>query len=233
MKAMILAAGKGERLRPLTLSTPKPLVPLCGKPLIVWRIEHLARIGIQTIVINCAWLGEQLPTALGDGKRWGVRILYAEETTVQGTGGGVLNALPLLGDDPFILVSGDIVTNYSFERLCKISLKIKLLGHLILIKNPLHHLNGDYCLKKGCVIQKEGTQCQSLTFASIALVHPQLFSRHDKVPFSLVDPFDNAIAQKRLTGEHFSGYHCNVDTLQRLRQAENDYQSGKIRTSEP
>ena len=224
MKALILAAGRGERLRPLTLTTPKPLLPVNNKPLIVHHIERLAQTGIKDIVINYAWLGEKITAYLGDGSRWGVNILWSKEQQALGTGGGIKNALPLLGTEPFIMVSADIVTNYPFGNLQKMQLKPNILGHLLLITNPDHHRRGDYCLEGGLVMHRH-TGLQTLTFASIALLTPALFrfGNESATTFSLTLPFGRAIDAGRLSGEHFTGYHCNADTLKRLQNAEREY----------
>ena len=226
MKAMILAAGKGERLRPLTLTTPKPLIPVNGKPLIVWHIERLARAGINEIVINHAWLGHQFESALGTGQQWGVTITFSSETLSLGTGGGVKQALPLLGNDPFIIISGDITTDYPYSQLINKSLDAGTLGHLVLVNNPDHHPDGDYCLDN-TVIKERNHHGPTLTFGSIALLHPSLFTSHS-VPFSIAAPFDKAIKQRQLTGEHFTGYHCNVDTIERLHRVEQHRVTGNI-----
>lgn len=227
MKAMILAAGKGERLRPLTLATPKPLVPVSGKPLIIWHIERLARAGIKDIVINHAWLGQQLEDTLGCGKTWGTTITYSSETTSPGTGGGIKQALPLLGKEPFIVISADITTDYPFNRLKNKSLPGGKLGHLVLVNNPDHHIQGDYCLDNA-LIQQKSIRSQSLTFGSIALLNPDLFNSYSSPSFSIAEPFDQAIQQGQFTGELYTGYHCNVDTPERLRRVESDRKAGRI-----
>lgn len=221
MKAMILAAGKGERLRPLTLTTPKPLLSINGKPMIVSHIEHLARIGIKDIVINHAWLGQKIEAFLEDGSQWGVNIIYLKEQKAFGTGGGIKNALSLLGENPFIMISADIVTNYPFEHLQQMKLKPGILGHLSLITNPYHHPQGDYCLNNGTIIHKQ-PDLPALTFASIALLSPALFMDYPATTFSIAAPFDKAINADQLTGEHFTGYHRNVDTLERLEYAKKE-----------
>lgn len=216
VKAMILAAGKGERLRPHTLLTPKPLIPVNGKPLILYHIERLAQAGIKDIVVNSAWLRQKLETFLGDGSQWGVNITFSAEKKALGTGGGIKKALPLLGKAPFMVISADIMTDYPLEALQKTILKTGILGHLLLITNPYHHPQGDYSLDNGIVTHKKST-LPTLTFASIALLTPELFANCSDSTFSVATAFNNAISAKRLTGEHFTGFHCNVDTPERLK----------------
>ncbi|MEE4465255.1 sugar phosphate nucleotidyltransferase, partial [Azotobacter chroococcum] len=148
MKAMILAAGKGERLRPLTLHTPKPLVRAGGVPLIEYHVRALAAAGFRELVINHAWLGAQIEAYLGDGARFGVRIAYSAEGEPLETGGGIQRALPLLGEAPFLLVNGDIWTDYAFAELRR---PLAGLAHLVLVDNPAHHPEGDFCLEAGRV----------------------------------------------------------------------------------
>src|SRR5690606_1318504 len=136
MKAMILAAGKGERLRPLTLHTPKPLLPVAGQPLIEYHLQALAAAGFDELVINHAWLGEQIVARLGDGSAWGLQIRYSAEEQPLETGGGILRALPLLGDEPFLLVNGDVFSDFPFARLRR---PLAGLAHLVLVDNPAHH----------------------------------------------------------------------------------------------
>jgi MurNAc alpha-1-phosphate uridylyltransferase len=145
MKAMILAAGLGNRMRPLTLHTPKPLLAVADKPLIVWHIEKLQKIGVTDIVINTAWLADKLIAALGTGDQFGVRIHWSNEGEGLETAGGIIHALPLLGDQPFILVNGDVWTNYDFAPLLQVELGQNL-AHLMLVDNPVQHPQGDFVL---------------------------------------------------------------------------------------
>src|SRR5574344_543565 len=145
---MRLAAGMGNRMRPLTLHTPKPLLEVGGKPLIVWHIEKLQKMGVQEIVINTAWLGEKLADALGDGSQFGVHILWSHEGEGLETAGGIINALPLLGDEPFILLNGDVWTSMDFAPLLGIELEDNL-AHLVLVENPQQHPEGDFTLADG------------------------------------------------------------------------------------
>ena len=170
MKAMILAAGKGERLRPLTLHTPKPLLPVAGQPLIECRLQALAAGGFDELVINHAWLGEQIVARLGDGSAWGLQIRYSAEEQPLETGGGILRALPLLGDEPFLLVNGDVFSDFPFARLRR---PLAGLAHLVLVDNPAHHPAGDFILNEG-LARSEGPG-QRLTYSGIGVLHPRLF----------------------------------------------------------
>ncbi len=148
MKAMILAAGRGERLRPYTDTCPKPLLEVGGKPLIVWHIERLATAGVRDIVINHAWLGEQYATRLGDGSAWGVRLQYSAEPRALETAGGIAQALPLLGSSPFLLLSGDVFTQFDYAHLVREAVQFittpQRLAHLVMVPNPPYHPNGDF-----------------------------------------------------------------------------------------
>lgn len=216
MKAMILAAGKGERLRPLTLHTPKPLVRVGDKPLIEYHIEALARAGIRELVINHAWLGAQIEAALGDGARWGVRIAYSPEGEPLETGGGIRKALPLLGDQPFVVVNGDIFTDYDFARLCDIEVAS---AHLVLVDNPEHHAEGDFAWCEGRLVpDREGVP--RLTYSGIAVLHPRLFADSPEGAFRLAPLLRRALDAGMVSGEHFTGCWLDVGTHERLAQAE-------------
>lgn len=214
MKAMILAAGKGERMRPLTLHTPKPLLPVAGKALIEYHIEALARAGFTELVINHAWLGEQLETALGDGSRYGVSICYSPEGQPLETGGGIFNALPLLGDGPFVLVNGDVWTDYDFALLPR---QLKADAHLVLVENPPHHPQGDFALVDGWV-QAQGASL--LTYSGIAVLRPQVFAGCTAGAFPLAPLLRKAMDDGRVTGEQHAGHWLDVGTVERLAQAE-------------
>lgn len=208
---MILAAGRGERMRPLTDVTPKPLLPVAGKPLIVWHLERLARAGIREIVINHAHLGDQIEALLGDGEAWGVRIAYsAEPQGALETAGGIANALPLLGDQPFLVVNGDIYCDWEFERAA-IGTE---LAHLVLVDNPPHHPAGDFSLDDGKV--GDGKTAR-LTFSGIGLYRPELFDgiTHGQ-PAKLAPLLREAIAAGRVSGEHHRGRWEDVGTPERL-----------------
>ncbi|MCF6282213.1 MAG: nucleotidyltransferase family protein [Candidatus Polarisedimenticolaceae bacterium] len=212
MKAMILAAGRGERLRPLTDHTPKPLLHAAGKALIVYQIEALAQAGIHDIIINHAHLGEQIEQQLGSGARWGVTIHYSPESEALETGGGIFNALPLLGDEPFLVVNGDIWTDFNYSQL---QLTEGHLAHLVLVKNPPHNPNGDFVLQSGEIVEAEAAR---YTFSGIGLYHPALFAGCSAGAFPLAPLLRQAISRGSVSGECFNGDWIDVGTLQRLNQ---------------
>jgi MurNAc alpha-1-phosphate uridylyltransferase len=216
MKAMILAAGKGERLRPLTLHTPKPLVRAGGVPLIEFHVRALAAAGFRELVINHAWLGQQIEDYLGDGARFGLSIRYSAEGEPLETGGGIFRALPLLGDEPFLVVNGDIWTDFDFARV-----RQPLLGlaHLLLVDNPAHHPTGDFHLQDGRVRDAVAGQ-PSLTYSGIAVLHPQLFTGCQPGAFKLAPLLRRAMADGQVTGEHFHGRWVDVGTHERLAEVE-------------
>lgn len=213
MKAMILAAGKGERMRPLTLHTPKPLLPVAGVPLIEYHIRALQRAGITELVINHAWLGEQIETHLGDGAALGVSIQYSAEGEPLETGGGIFKALPLLGESPFVLVNGDVWTDYDFTRLRQ---PLAGLAHLVLVDNPSHHPEGDFGLIEGQVTEQAATR---LTYSGMAVVHPQLFAGCEAGAFKLAPLLRHAMSVGQVSGEHYQGYWVDVGTVERLAEA--------------
>ncbi|EGN75265.1 Nucleoside-diphosphate-sugar pyrophosphorylase family protein [Idiomarina sp. A28L] len=211
MRAMILAAGRGERMRPLTDHTPKPLLKVAGKPLIVWHLENLKRAGIEQVVINTAWLPEQFEQALGDGSNYGVQITYSKEP--EGgleTAGGVINALPHLGDEPFVLVNGDIWCDFDFRNLPK---SITELGHLVMVDNPEHHPSGDFSIRDSFI-----KSTPALTFSGISILHPKLFAGAEVGFLKLRPFFEQAINKHSLTGEHYQGFWTDVGTPERLAQ---------------
>jgi MurNAc alpha-1-phosphate uridylyltransferase len=222
MKAMILAAGRGERMRPLTDNTPKPLLLAGGKPLIVWHIEALARAGITQIVINHAWLGEQIPATLGDGSRWGVTLIYSAEGDLGlETGGGIFNALPLLGDDPFLLVNGDVFSQFDFAPLVQRGLVGNELGYLVLIDNPEHNPKGDFTLtERGCIVDMP-----SLTYAGLSVLSPRLFGGCVAGNFSLAPLLRQAMMNHRVWGQKAQDLWVDVGTPERLKYL-NDYLLG-------
>ncbi|UOP05281.1 N-acetylmuramate alpha-1-phosphate uridylyltransferase MurU [Conchiformibius kuhniae] len=220
MKAMILAAGRGERMRPLTDTTPKPLLPVCGKPLIVWHLLRLHAAGITEIVINHAWLGQQIEHALGDGSAFGVRIAYSPEgETGLETAGGIANAADKLGDAPFVVVNGDVLTDVDFAAVRR---RAETLGddwaHLWLTANPPHHPHGDFALHGGRV-RTEGTG--KLTFAGIGVYSPALFAGIERGrPAKLAPLLVSAAQAGRLGGERHTGLWLDVGTPERLAQAQ-------------
>lgn len=214
MKAMILAAGKGERMRPLTLLTPKPLIHVAGVPLIEYHLQALAAAGFNEVVINHAWLGEQLETALGDGSRWGLNISWSPEGEPLETGGGIHRALPLLGEEPFLVVNGDIWSDYKLGRLRQ---PLQGLAHLVLVDNPAHHPEGDFCLAGTQLVETGATK---LTYSGIAVLSPALFGGQQPGAFRLAPLLFDAIAGAHATGEHFKGRWVDVGTHERLAEAE-------------
>ena len=221
MLAMILAAGRGERMRPLTDHMPKPLLQAGGKPLIVWHIERLVHAGITDLVINHAHLGAQIEQALGDGSRFGATIRYSDEGIALETAGGIAFALHLLGNEPFAVVNGDIYCDFDFSHLPILAAKMQGSqdkAHLVLVDNPEHHPSGDFLLHNGRVIHSAlGLQHSALTFSGIGLYQPSLFahiSRGTKVP--LAPLLREQIALGKVSGEHHRGFWVDVGTPQRL-----------------
>ena len=215
MKAMILAAGKGERLRPLTLHTPKPLVRAGGVPLVEYHLRAIKSAGVENVVINHAWLGQQIEDHLGDGRQWGLNIRYSPEGEPLETGGGIFRALPLLGDEPFLVVNGDIWVDFDFSSLIK---PFKGLAHLVLVDNPPHHPGGDFALVDGQV-HDDVTQPR-LTYSGIAVLHPQLFAGCTEGAFKLAPLLRDAMAKGLVTGERFAGRWVDVGTHERLAEVE-------------
>lgn len=215
MKAMILAAGLGERMQPLTFTTPKPLLKAGGKCLIEYSIEKLARAGITDIVINLAHLAEQIPAHLGDGERYSVNISYSPEPDgPYETAGGIIHALPLLGDEPFIIVNGDIWTDYPFEQLLTWNFD-KQLCHLVLVNNPQHHPTGDFSLSADKLSQQGS---EKYTYSGIGLYHPRLFSDLNVQKMALKPLLLEAISQGKATGEYYQGQWSDIGTVERLQQ---------------
>jgi MurNAc alpha-1-phosphate uridylyltransferase len=219
MKAMILAAGKGERMRPLTDHTPKPLLKVNGKPLIQYMVERLQRAGFRDLVVNVSHLGEQIEKFLSNGAAFGVHIKYSREATPLETGGGIFKALPLLtqhGEHPFALVNADVWCDYDFAQLRK-PLSNNALAHLVLVNNPDHNLKGDFLLRDGEIQKREADQV-GLTYSGYSILHPHLFSGHDaaKAKFPLRDVLLPAIEQHQVTGELHRGAWVDVGTLERL-----------------
>jgi MurNAc alpha-1-phosphate uridylyltransferase len=241
---MLLAAGRGERMRPLTDHTPKPLLEAGGKPLIVWHIENLARAGITDLVINHAHLGAQIEAALGDGNQFGVRIRYSDEGTALETAGGIAYALPLLGDEPFAVVNSDIYCDYDFARLAERAAALQASGdaaHLVLVDNPPHHPDGDFLLHNGRLIPLLSPACggelargqaggeglsTKLTFSGIGVYQPSLFSHIPRGSTAPLAPLLRAqIALGRVGGEHHHGLWVDVGTPQRLAELDKQIRS--------
>jgi MurNAc alpha-1-phosphate uridylyltransferase len=213
--AMIFAAGRGERMRPLSDATPKPLLRIGGKMLIEHHLEKLAAIGVQEIVINTSHLAEHFPAALGDGSRWRVRIRYSYEGEKPlETGGGIKNALPLLGDAPFIGVSADIVSDYDYAKL---PAEPSGLAHLVMVPNPEFHPRGDFFLD-GSRLNEEDSG-ERLTFANIAVYRPELVAGESATYFKLLPIYQRAMREGKLSGERFDGFWTNIGTPEQLRDA--------------
>jgi len=209
---MLLAAGRGERMRPLTDRTPKPLLLVRGKPLIVHHLECLARSGVREIVINLAWLGGQIRAALGDGQAYGVAIRYCDEgDRALETGGGIFNALPWLGSEPFLVVNADVYTDFDFARL---RIEADAWAHLLLVPNPVQHPSGDFALEHGRVLA-EGTP--RWTYAGIGVYRAQLFAGCQPGRFALLPLLRRAIEAQRLYGEVYAGLWSDVGTVERLQ----------------
>jgi MurNAc alpha-1-phosphate uridylyltransferase len=230
MKALILAAGLGERMRPLTDATPKPLLVAGGKPLIEWHIGKLAAMGIRDVVVNTSWLADQFPQRLGDGSRWNLRLHYSYEgSTPLETGGGICNALALLGDAPFAAVNGDIWTDYDFSSLPR---EPEGDAHLVLVDNPPQHPIGDFALRDDGRVASDGAA--KLTFAGIGVYRRALFDGWrdivgnapgaDDVPprFKLAPLLRAAMVRGAVTGEHHRGRWTDVGTPQRLAQLDGE-----------
>ena len=218
MKAMILAAGKGERMRPLTLHTPKPLLPVGGKPLIQWHMEALRRAGIRQLVINHAWLGQQIEDAFGDGSQLGLDISWSAEEQPLETAGGILRALPLLGDAPFVLVNGDVWTDFAFSSL---GLPAGKLAHLVLVDNPPFKQGGDFLLQTGLIANPAAhEQAEALTYSGIAVLSPRLFDGLGDGPQPLAPLLRAAAQQGQVSGEYHAGRWIDVGTPERLQQAD-------------
>jgi MurNAc alpha-1-phosphate uridylyltransferase len=224
VKALVFAAGKGERMRPLTERTPKPLLEVGGKALIVWHLEKLAAIGVREVVVNTSWLAECFEPALGDGSRWGLRLHYSHEGAEPlETGGGMLHALPLLGEAPFIAVNGDIWCDFDFAALPR---EPRGLAHLVLVDNPPHHPEGDFALDAEGRVHAAGEQ--RLTFAGIGVYRPALLEHWRKVigrapgsereppAFKLAPLLRAAMRAGEVDGQRHGGAWTDVGTPERL-----------------
>ncbi|QCO67254.1 nucleotidyltransferase family protein [Luteimonas yindakuii] len=236
MKALIFAAGFGERMRPLTETTPKPLLAVGGKPLIVWHLEKLAAVGVDEVVINTSWLARRFPAELGDGERWGLRIHYSHEGEVPlETGGGMWKALPRLGNAPFIALNGDVWTDFDFATL-----PAQPAGdaHLVLVDNPDHNTEGDFVLHASGDVGAEGAQ--RLTFAGIGVYRASLFDNWTQVigdapgardtppRFRLAPLLRAAMREGQVTGSHHRGRWTDVGTPQRLQQLDAELSGGPL-----
>lgn len=211
---MILAAGRGERMRPLTDHTPKPLLKVGGKSLIVWHLERLAKAGFKEVVINYAHLGEQIEQALGDGSQWDLRIQYSPEKIALETAGGIANALPLLGTESFLVVNGDTFTEVDFGAL-KHALQANNHVHLVLVNNPPQHPKGDFAIEEDML---KNTGAQMLTFSGVGVYHPDLFASVRRgEPAKLAPLLRNAITENKATAEYYQGVWHDIGTPERLK----------------
>ena len=213
---MILAAGRGNRLRPLTDETPKPLILLGGKPLITYHLKALSLIGVKDVVINVAYQAKKIQKMVGLGEEYGLQIHYSVEPEEKGleTGGGIFKALPLLGKDPFLVVNGDIWTDYPFADLNR---ELDDLAHLVLVNNPPYRPQGDFGLQDGKILFNDSSY---LTFSGIGLYRPELFADCEPGFFPLITVLKKAIAQQKISGERYSGKWVDIGTIERLNYAE-------------
>ena len=210
---MILAAGRGERMRPLTDTLPKPLLEVGGKMLIEYHLEKLKAANITEVIINHAWLGNKIEQALGDGSRYGLNIHYSQESEALETAGGIINALPLLNDKNFIVINGDIFCDYDFTKLPD---SLSGLAHLVLVNNPPQHLQGDFVLTQSGLIEAEGEN--KLTFSGIGVYHPDLFKDYPQGKQALAPILRGAMQHHQVSGELYAGVWHDVGTPDRLSE---------------
>lgn len=216
MKAMILAAGRGERMRPLTDFTPKPLLKVGAKPLIVWHLERLAQAGFKEVVINHAHLGGQIEQALGNGSLWSMHIQYSPEQQALETAGGIANALPLLGEQPFLVVNGDIYTEIDFAPLANLAHSLSPnLAHLLMVDNPPQHPQGDFAIVDGRLSEGGATK---LTFSGVGVYHPSLFAGVVRGQAAKLAPLlREAMAKQLATASYYDGVWHDIGTPERLQ----------------
>lgn len=221
MKAMILAAGRGERMRPLTDHTPKPLLEVGGKPLIVWHIERLVAAGFPDIVVNCAWLGERLQSALGDGRRYGARLQWSPEETALETAGGIARALPALGPDPFLVVNGDVWCDWDFRLAFDSAAALsaaRAQAWLLLVDNPAHNEKGDFSLDPDGRVVLNPAPPQALTFSGIGVYSPLLFrGLSGNEPAPLGPLLRDALRGGSVIGARHAGQWMDIGTPERLQ----------------
>ncbi|HPU50688.1 MAG TPA: nucleotidyltransferase family protein [Burkholderiaceae bacterium] len=220
MRAMILAAGRGERMRPLTDTCPKPLLPVGGRPLIEWHLLRLARAGIREVVINHAHLGHLIEAALGDGARWSLKIRYSPEAQALETAGGIAQALPLLGHEPFLVVNGDVFTDFDFGRAPGIALQMqaaRLDAWCVMVPNPAQHPHGDFTVRAGRLLRAQPND--TCTFSGVALYQPSVFAGiAPGTRLALRPILDALIDASRAGAECHDGQWVDVGTVERLAQ---------------
>jgi len=219
VRAIILAAGLGTRMRPLTDSLPKPLLKVGGKALIEYHIVNLARVGITDIVINHFYLGATLEAALGDGGDYGVNIQYSRESERLETAGGIIKALPMLGDESFAVISGDVYTDYDYRHLRPVD-GLETKARLVMVANPDHHRSGDFALQQDGRLRLAEASSQGLTYSGISVMHPALFAGLDEAPLALRPVLDKAIALDQIAAEKFTGRWFDIGTPERLTELE-------------
>lgn len=233
MKAMILAAGRGERMRPLTDHTPKPLLRVGEEPLIGWHLRRLAAAGIREIVINHAWLGQQLEDTLGKGDDYGVNIAYSPECAGGlETAGGIATALPLLGDEPFLVVNGDVLTDINFKAACTLASQWQpnQLAHLWLVDNPEHNPTGDFSLQQNGWLDANPQNGKAGTFSGVGVYSPDLFADTPANAVAKLAPLlRQAMTQNRVSGQWHSGLWLDVGTVERLQQANEWALQGRLK----
>ncbi|WP_394673588.1 N-acetylmuramate alpha-1-phosphate uridylyltransferase MurU [Limnobacter sp.] len=220
MKAMILAAGRGERMRPLTDHCPKPLLPAGGKPLLQWHLEALAAVGITEIVINHAHLGQQIEAHFNDGSSLGLKLRYSPESTALETAGGIRKALPAVGDKPFLVMNGDVACEWPVATALQIAKEWQpeQLAHLVMVPNPPHNLTGDFALQGRAVKQAEPGEA-AFTFSGIGVYHPDLFKPVQEGEVAKLAPLlRQAMAAGKVQGELFSGFWMDIGTPERLEE---------------
>jgi len=223
MKVMLLAAGRGDRMRPLTDAKPKPLLEVGGRALIVHHLDALRAAGLREVVINLGYRGEQIRAALGDGRRYGMRIDYSwEPEQPLETGGGIFQVLPLLGSAPFAVINSDIWSDYPYARLPR---EPDGLAHLVLVDNPSHHPEGDFVLRQGLVLASEAPR---LTFSGISILRPELFAGCQPGRFPLAPLLRRAMAASRVSGEHYSGIWQDIGTPERLDRLDRELRARSV-----
>jgi MurNAc alpha-1-phosphate uridylyltransferase len=217
VKAMVLAAGRGERMRPITDTLPKPLVPVAGKPLIGYHLERLAAAGVREVVINLSWLGDRIRAALGDGRDYRLSISYSEEGPVPlETGGGIFKALPFLGPEPFLVVNGDTWSDIDYARL---ALEDGANGRIVLVPNPTHNSRGDFGVEGDVVVDRETDR---FTYSGVGVYRPEFFEGCSPGRFPMLPLLKRAIAARLLRGEVHRGEWCDVGTPERLATLDAD-----------